>query len=160
VICGGELESPHFHISTEGWRTAIDIEVTMQYIQGEQENVGRRILRLPLKEEYLVDEYMMPEEYLGEEISLSSELDYSSVSRNPQIEEMSVEIQIEAATETETEMELGLGAEESIGFEAHFYNVIRKATIIAMCGISALVLITFVCTDMKGKRGERKPLLE
>lgn len=154
VICGGELESPHFHISVEGWSTTVLMEITLSYKQGDQENLYRRVLRLPIEED-VGDEYILFEESL--EDSLGSGIDYSTLARPPQVEEMSVQIEIEAASETELEV----GVEEIMaGFEDHFYSIISKATMIAILGVGFLFLTAFRYNYMKGKKGEKKPLLE
>jgi len=39
AICSAELESPHFHVSLDGWETELEIELSITYVQGKQENV-------------------------------------------------------------------------------------------------------------------------
>merc|ERR1719461_1029924 len=58
VICGAELESPHFHASEAGEHTVLKIDIKVNYVQGTQTDVRRRSLAIPMgsQEEALASE--------------------------------------------------------------------------------------------------------
>jgi len=48
VICGAELESHHFHVSSEGYDTTLEIQIEVTYEEGVQKNITRRFLSIPI----------------------------------------------------------------------------------------------------------------
>merc|ERR1712187_382907 len=47
VICGAELESTHFHVTADGYRTDVSIGIIVNYVQGKQADIRRVLVNIP-----------------------------------------------------------------------------------------------------------------